>query len=142
MFFFFSSRRRHTRCALVTGVQTCALPIFLLAPAIHETGLALAILLGAIALGHGALKRGAILPIAIGSLGLGIMAGALSIPHGGNEMIFTMAGVTTLALGHYLNYRPDRKRVVSGKRGSVRVDLGGRRIRKKKKQQTHNTTHE
>src|SRR3546814_9791588 len=26
--FFVSSRRRHTRCALVTGVQTCALPIF------------------------------------------------------------------------------------------------------------------
>src|SRR3546814_2426918 len=31
MFFFFSSRRRHTRCALVTGVQTCALPILLVA---------------------------------------------------------------------------------------------------------------
>src|SRR3546814_13262057 len=28
MVFFFSSRRRHTRCALVTGVQTCALPIY------------------------------------------------------------------------------------------------------------------
>src|SRR3546814_17281025 len=28
LLFFFSSRRRHTRCALVTGVQTCALPIF------------------------------------------------------------------------------------------------------------------
>src|SRR3546814_8702995 len=28
-FFFFSSRRRHTSCALVTGVQTCALPILL-----------------------------------------------------------------------------------------------------------------
>src|SRR3546814_7678649 len=27
LFFFFSSRRRHTSCALVTGVQTCALPI-------------------------------------------------------------------------------------------------------------------
>src|SRR3546814_10542516 len=27
--FVFSSRRRHTRCALVTGVQTCALPIWL-----------------------------------------------------------------------------------------------------------------
>src|SRR3546814_3192687 len=27
-YFFFSSRRRHTSCALVTGVQTCALPIF------------------------------------------------------------------------------------------------------------------
>src|SRR3546814_5862409 len=32
-FVFFSSRRRHTRCALVTGVQTCALPILL-----DETG--------------------------------------------------------------------------------------------------------
>src|SRR3546814_10197897 len=32
MYFFFSSRRRHTRCALVTGVQTCALPISLLWP--------------------------------------------------------------------------------------------------------------
>src|SRR3546814_3811778 len=30
--FFFSSRRRHTRCALVTGVQTCALPISLRLP--------------------------------------------------------------------------------------------------------------
>src|SRR3546814_6816026 len=29
MVFFFSSRRRHTICALVTGVQTCALPIWL-----------------------------------------------------------------------------------------------------------------
>src|SRR3546814_4972403 len=28
--FFFSSRRRHTRCALVTGVQTCALPILVI----------------------------------------------------------------------------------------------------------------
>src|SRR3546814_6903497 len=32
--FFFSSRRRHTRCALVTGVQTCALPIWILPDAI------------------------------------------------------------------------------------------------------------
>src|SRR3546814_2639801 len=28
MVLFFASRRRHTRCALVTGVQTCALPIY------------------------------------------------------------------------------------------------------------------
>src|SRR3546814_9846203 len=36
--FFFSSRRRHTRCALVTGVQTCALPILdpLLAPVLLQ----------------------------------------------------------------------------------------------------------
>src|SRR3546814_8238237 len=42
--FFFSSRRRHTRCALVTGVQTCALPISLLASeadvAVAITGIA------------------------------------------------------------------------------------------------------
>src|SRR3546814_7611297 len=31
VFFFFSSRRRHTSCALVTGVQTCALPIWAIA---------------------------------------------------------------------------------------------------------------
>src|SRR3546814_1414311 len=38
-FFFFSSRRRHTSCALVTGVQTCALPIFvvmLLSPVLRS----------------------------------------------------------------------------------------------------------
>src|SRR3546814_9327642 len=38
--FFFSSRRRHTRCALVTGVQTCALPIYaaLQPPALQPNG--------------------------------------------------------------------------------------------------------
>src|SRR3546814_1920659 len=42
--FFFSSRRRHTRCALVTGVQTCALPIFIalnLSAVFHGTAAAL-----------------------------------------------------------------------------------------------------
>src|SRR3546814_2231689 len=36
--FFFSSRRRHTRCALVTGVQTCALPIFHYTLVIEDKG--------------------------------------------------------------------------------------------------------
>src|SRR3546814_2175172 len=36
-FFFFSSRSRHTRCALVTGVQTCALPIWPKRPVHLET---------------------------------------------------------------------------------------------------------
>src|SRR3546814_967139 len=41
--FFFSSRRRHTRCALVTGVQTCALPIWQRVAADgHRSGLLLA----------------------------------------------------------------------------------------------------
>src|SRR3546814_7255198 len=38
LYFFFSSRRRHTRCALVTGVQTCALPISLRKPDITIGG--------------------------------------------------------------------------------------------------------
>src|SRR3546814_604685 len=41
-FFFFSSRGRHTSCALVTGVQTCALPIFSLVVALGAGGLMLA----------------------------------------------------------------------------------------------------
>src|SRR3546814_7671932 len=36
--FFFSSRRRHTRCALVTGVQTCALPISAVPPVREAPG--------------------------------------------------------------------------------------------------------
>src|SRR3546814_10965184 len=36
LLFFFSSRRRHTRCALVTGVQTCALPIFQSGTKVHK----------------------------------------------------------------------------------------------------------
>src|SRR3546814_2098071 len=39
MFFFFSSRRRHTRCALVTGVQTCALPISIFPASVSATDL-------------------------------------------------------------------------------------------------------
>src|SRR3546814_20350354 len=41
--FFFSSRRRHTRCALVTGVQTCALPISFL-PALLGSGVVAAVM--------------------------------------------------------------------------------------------------
>src|SRR3546814_223454 len=37
--FFFSSRRRHTRCALVTGVQTCALPICAVMVSVDEGGI-------------------------------------------------------------------------------------------------------
>src|SRR3546814_2527952 len=39
VFFFFSSRRRHTICALVTGVQTCALPIWDAEHAARDRGL-------------------------------------------------------------------------------------------------------
>src|SRR3546814_1678625 len=55
--FFFSSRRRHTRCALVTGVQTCALPIFWK----HAMGNVMVPLLTVIALSYGYLLEGSVL---------------------------------------------------------------------------------
>ena len=74
------------------------------APIIHEVALVLAMALGAVALGRGVVEHGFMLPVAIGSLGLGVMAGALQLPHDGNEALFTMAGVGILALGHRLNF--------------------------------------
>jgi hypothetical protein len=76
---------------------------FLGAPIIHEVALALAMVMGAVALGRGILEHGFVLPSAIGALGLGVMAGALTLPHDGNEALFTVVGVMILALGHRLN---------------------------------------
>ena len=72
-------------------------------PVIHEVGLTLAMVIGSFALGRGILEHGFMLPSAIGALGLGVMAGALSLPEGGHEPIYTVAGVMILALGHRLN---------------------------------------
>jgi MerC mercury resistance protein len=74
-------------------------------PAIHEAGLVFAIIFGLLALGKGILEHGFIMPAAIGALGIGIMAGALTLPHGGTEIIYTILGVGILALGHDLNHR-------------------------------------
>jgi hypothetical protein len=73
------------------------------APIIHEVGLTLAMLLGTVALGRGIFEHGFMMPIAVGALGLGVMFGALQLPHDGSEAMFTMAGVGILALGHRLN---------------------------------------
>ena len=76
---------------------------FLGSPIVHEVGLTLAMLIGSVALGRGILEHGFMMPSAIGALGLGVMAGALSLPEGGHEAIYTVAGVMILALGHRLN---------------------------------------
>lgn len=73
------------------------------APIIHEVGLTLAMILGAVALGRGILEHGFMMPSAIGGLGLGVMAGALTLPHDGSEALATVFGVMILALGHRLN---------------------------------------
>src|SRR3546814_7865061 len=90
--FFFSSRRRHTRCALVTGVQTCALPISSISSSRGSDKL------------HTALSRNC----------------------------DVLADHRAFSLSETRTSPPDRKSVVSGKSVSVRVDLGGRRIIKKK----------
>lgn len=72
-------------------------------PIIHEVGLTLAMLLGSIALGRGIFEHGFMMPSAVGGLGLGVMAGALTLPHDGTEALYTVAGVLILALGHRLN---------------------------------------
>ena len=75
-------------------------------PHIHEVGLVLAIGMGAIALGRGMVAHGYMMPSAVGATGLGIMAGAISLPHGdGLETFYTLVGVGLLALGHDLNRR-------------------------------------
>lgn len=78
----------------------------LLAPIVHEVGLSIAVLLGALALGQGVMQHGYMMPISVGALGLGVMAGAVSLPHDGSgETLFTLVGVGLLALGHDLNRR-------------------------------------
>src|SRR3546814_9000579 len=101
--FFFSSRRRHTRCALVTGVQTCALPIFIDTSSKDEISYSEFM---------AQVRDGDVESVKIDNTS-GDITGELS---SGAEFSTT-----------------DRKSVVSGKSVSVRVDLGGRRIIKKKK---------
>src|SRR3546814_3692527 len=98
--FFLSSRRRHTRCALVTGVQTCALPI---------SG------------GYGTIRREQ-------RYGRNSRIDFLLTEPGRRDLYVEVKNV------HFMRAAGlDRKSVVSGKSVSVRVDLGGRRIIKKKR---------
>src|SRR3546814_13509614 len=117
--FFFSSRRRHTRCALVTGVQTCALPIF---PAPGRCP-------------DGRWRR---------QLSLSSEADARWRRHwrgrrrGGRLRIDARRKPVAARSPYHPGRRRlqgtrDRKNVVEGKRVSIRVDSGGPLILKKKK---------
>src|SRR3546814_12151074 len=103
LFFFFSSRRRHTRCALVTGVQTCALPI----SHVDESML-----------------TGEPVPVEkiVGSSVIGATL------NGTGSLVIRAEKVGSATV-----LSQDRKSVVSGKSVSVRVDLGGSSIIKKKR---------
>lgn len=77
----------------------------LLAPAIHEVGLALAIVVGVFTLGLGVLRHGDPAPLAVGAAGIALMAGALVVGHGPREALLTIAGVVLLAVAHIRNLR-------------------------------------
>src|SRR3546814_17376322 len=114
--FFFASRRRHTRCALGTGVQTCALPIsesnIVDEPTSRPT--------------HQRRLVGPCRRLGIARLGIGkrdIAIGFIGFRHASTELVGSRPFIK----------RGDRKSGVWGKSGSVRVYLGGRRYSKKKK---------
>lgn len=76
---------------------------FLLNPALHRIGLALAIMVGGIALGLGVARHGRREPLMIGGAGLALMALALLTGHGPAEAALTIAGVSLLAFAHWRN---------------------------------------
>lgn len=77
----------------------------LLAPAIHEIGLALAVVVGAITLGIGAWRHGLPGPLLIGTCGVALMAAALLVGHGVPEALLTIAGAALVATAHIGNLR-------------------------------------
>jgi len=72
-------------------------------PIIHEVGLTLAMIIGAVALGRGVREHGFLLPSAVGAAGLATMGYAMTLHETGFEPAFTIVGVLALALGHKLN---------------------------------------
>jgi hypothetical protein len=77
----------------------------LLAPEIHEIGLALAVGIGVLTLGLGALRHGQTGPLLIGACGIALMSAALMVRHGPGEAVLTIAGVALVAFAHIRNLR-------------------------------------
>lgn len=75
----------------------------LLAPEVHQYGLGLAVVVGAVSLGFGIFRHGRMEPMLIGAAGLSLMTGALFVGHGMPEAALTIAGVGLVALAHIRN---------------------------------------
>src|SRR3546814_14195373 len=129
-FFFLASRRRHTRCALVTGVQTCALPICRIRPRPPSPCCAA--------------RRDARPPTPSRTSPTHVATstcfpGQAPVPAKQRPRRVRPGrpvGVSAQHPPRAGDSRPpshDRKSVVEGKRGSVRVATGGGRMNKKKK---------
>jgi hypothetical protein len=77
----------------------------LLNPAIHRVGLAIAMVIAAVAIGGGALRHRRAAPFVVAMTGLSFMGGALAVPHGTQEALLTIIGVGMVASAHILNLR-------------------------------------
>jgi MerC mercury resistance protein len=78
---------------------------FLLDENIHRVGLILALVVGGAAIGWGLLRHRRRLPFAVAMTGIVMMAFALVVPHGTNELLLTLTGVALVSTGHLLNLR-------------------------------------
>jgi hypothetical protein len=81
---------------------------YVLAPAIHRIGLALAIGVGSITLVLGVIRHRDPMPLQVGAAGIALMAVALVVGHGVAEAVLTIAGVGLLAWAHIRNLRHAR----------------------------------
>ena len=77
-------------------------------PAIHRVGIVLAILIGLVTLGLGALRHGRAAPPIIGGCGLSLMGLGILVSHGIAEALVTVPGVGLVALAHIRNMRAVR----------------------------------
>jgi hypothetical protein len=77
----------------------------LLDPRIHEIGLGFALVLGSLGLGRGVFTHGFMMPSSVGGIGLGTMAGSMTMGETMAGTLFSVLGVMILALGHDLNRR-------------------------------------
>ena len=80
----------------------------LMNPMIHEIGLLFAIVFGMVALGKGYRDHRMLSPAVVGSIGIAMMVGSLTLPHGGTEILWTIFGVSVLSIGNILNFRASR----------------------------------
>jgi len=98
-------------CALHCVIGLVLVPVLglgggaFLAPEIHEIGLALAVAVGVVTIGMGALRHGRMGPLVIGGAGIALMAAALVVGHGPAEAVLTILGGALVAYAHIQNLR-------------------------------------
>src|SRR3546814_11975946 len=125
---FFSSRRRHTRCALVTGVQTCALPILALVCAVASCWTSIEADSPASLAPDSALTERTLAFELVGWVASEPLPTSVLSEEEKVWIPLRSAAASEICVVS----ASDRKSAGEGKRVSVRVDTGGCRIMKKK----------